>query len=148
MNLNILLIFKKDKEEHFLKNTLLDLGHNVKTISTDIDGLVLKEISDLKPNIVIIYEEEPQQSILTTLRSIQNKEPSPIIVFADFCNNSLIGDAVDAGATAFILDGIEEHRIPAIIDASIARFNKCQTIKKLLTDAELKLEEKTHIEKA
>ena len=144
---DILLLCEKDKGNQQLEKFLSALGYEIK-LCEPTNSQILDTFIVLKPCIVVIYLEKTDISILQTLRHIQDTHPSPIIVFTDACETQLVGDAVNAGASGFIIDGIEEHRIPAIIEAAIARFNKCQVIKKQLNDSKLKLKERRDIDKA
>jgi len=147
MNQKILLVSLETDNLSILENHLVEKTYKVSRCLLN-DDKILESVLVLKPDLVIIYIEEPEVSLLKTIRFIQDITPIPIIVFADHCENTLIRDAINAGASSVVIDSIEKHRIRPIIEAATARFNKCQTMKVKLTDTETKLIERRDIDRA
>jgi len=130
-----------------LEKNLLENDYKVSRCVPE-EAKIQESVLVLKPDFVIIYIEEPEESLLKTIRLIQDSTPIPIIIFADRCNNALIADAINAGASSVVIDSIEKHRIRPIIEAATARFNKCQNMKVKLTDTKAKLIERRDIDRA
>jgi len=143
----ILLVSLNSENSLILESILLECNYSIDH-SLPVNDKVLESIHVLKPDLIIIYVEEPQDTILQTIRMVQEKAPTPIIIFADHCKDKLIGRAINAGASGFIVDGIVRHRIVPIIEAATARFIKCQTMKMKLIETEIKLIDRRDINRA
>ena len=147
MNKKTLLVSLEAEKLVTLENNLLENDYKVSRCA--LEEIKIQESAlVLRPDLVIIYIEEPKDSLSKTIRLIQDTTPIPIIIFADCCDNALITDAINAGASSVVVDSIEKHRIRPIIEAATARFNKCQTMKVKLTDTEAKLIERRDIDRA
>lgn len=147
MNKKALLVSLEAEKSSALEKSLL--GNDFKVSQClPVDDRIQEFILLLKPDLVVLYIEEPEESLLKTIRLIQDHTPIPIIIFADSCGDTLIRDAINAGASSIVVDSIEKHRIRPIIEAATARFNKCQIMKNELTDAETKLIQRRDIDRA
>jgi len=147
MNQKILLASLKTEKVSTLEKNLLENDYKVSR-SLATEDIIHESILVLKPDLVILYIEEAEDSLLKIIRLIQDNTPIPIIIFADHCENKLISEAINAGASSVVVDSIEKHRIRPIIEAATARFNKCQTMKVKLTNTEAKLIERRDIDRA
>ncbi|KAG1707571.1 Serine/threonine-protein kinase PrkC [Nymphon striatum] len=147
MTQKILLVSDEAKKSELLENYLLENSYTVNR-SAMADSKIQESILVLKPDLVIIYTEAAEESILSTIQLIQQNTPLPIIIFAKSSKDKLIADAIIAGASGFVIDGVDKHRMCPIIEVATARFNKCQSIKTKLTETELKLNERKDIDRA
>jgi len=59
-----------------------------------------------------------------------------------------IRDAMRAGVSAYVVDGLEAARVKAIVEVAVARFDEYQRLREELADANLKLEERKLVERA
>lgn len=147
MRQKILLVEPETQKSPVLENNLLENGYEV-LLCTKKDTGILEAILLLRPDIIVLYEKEPQAKLLDTIRLIQKSTPTPIIIFVDSCKEELISAAITAGASSFVVDSMESHRIRPIIEAGTARFKKCQTMKTRLSETERKLIERRDIDRA
>jgi response regulator NasT len=60
----------------------------------------------------------------------------------------MIEAAVEAGVSAYIVDGLKKERIKAILDTSISRFRAFSKLKSELEQARNELEERKVVERA
>lgn len=147
MNDKVLLIFESTKNTNNLKNSLIDNDYDVYESAIDIKS-IHDTINKISPDSLVFYYKKARPEILEIVKYIQSSTPTPIIIFADESDSELVSATITNGASAFIVDGIETHRIPHIIDAAKARFNKCQLLKKKLDSVESKLDARKDIERA
>jgi len=138
MNDKVLLIFEDTKNLKKLKTSLLENKYAISICEINIPK-IHQAIKNNKPDVLVFYYKKARPEITKIVKEIQASTPIPITVFSDESNNDLVSDTITNGATAFIVDGIESHRISHIIEAAKARFNKCQSLKKKLHNAESKL---------
>ena len=148
MNDKILLVFEDNENIEKLKTSLIENDFQVESLSEINVGKVHPAINNFNPDAIVFYYKQARPEIADIAKYIQSTTPTPIIVFSDESETSLVSNTIDSGATAFIVDGIESHRIPPIIDAAKARFNKCQSLIKKLDTAETKLESRKDIDRA
>lgn len=147
MKRKILLIAQKTSKATELENSLVENGYQPVTCSMD-EIRVKQALLMINPDIVVCYESEPSSELIAIIEFIQLSSPTPIIVFTDNSKEDFISKAIVTGASSFIVDGMESHRIKSIIDVGVARFNKCQTMKVKLTKTEQKLHERRDIDRA
>lgn len=147
MNDKVLLIFEDTKSLKKLKKSLIENDYKVSLCEINI-GKIHQAIESIKPDVLVFYYKKARTEIIDIVKYIQSTTPTPITIFSDESDNKLVSDSITNGATAFIVDGIETHRIAYILDAAKARFNKCQTLKKRLDNAESKLDGGRDIDKA
>jgi len=148
MQFSILLISQNLEKRGLLEEFLEEQGHHLVSMDSYSNDLILKRISASKIELLLFYLTNPTPYLLKTLRLIQDKQPSPIIVFTETEDTKFVADCIKAGASSFVFDGISKHRLPSIIEESLARFNKCQKTKKKLEHAERRLEERRDIDRA
>lgn len=102
----------------------------------------------LKADVVIIDMDSPDRDILENMRQVGSEMPRPIVMFARNDDPAIIQAAVEAGVSAYVVDGLKPERIKPIIDVAIARFAHFQNIKTELDKARSSLAERKLIEKA
>ncbi|MGK0271453.1 MAG: response regulator NasT [Cocleimonas sp.] len=147
MNDRVLLIFEETKSLKKLKKSLIQNDYLVFVCEINLRK-IHASIKSVEPDLLVFYYKNAHSEITETVREIQAKTPIPIIIFSDECDNQIVSNTIINGASAFIIDGIESHRICYIIEAAKARFYKCQTLKRRLYRAESKLDMSNDVDKA
>src|SRR6266851_1760009 len=102
---------------------------------------------------VLIVDESPERSAV--LREglehaviISRDEPRPIVMFASDDAPDTIRDAVRAGVSAYVVDGLDAARVKSIVEVAVARFDEYQRLRTELADANSKLSERKLVERA
>jgi response regulator NasT len=72
----------------------------------------------------------------------------PIAMFVDQSDAASIQASVDAGVSAYIVDGLRKDRVKPILDTTISRFNAFAKLKKELETAKSQLEDRKAIDRA
>ena len=72
----------------------------------------------------------------------------PVAMFVDQSDSASIQAAVDAGVSAYIVDGLKKERITSILDLCISRFNAFAHLQTELDRAKGALEERRIIDRA
>lgn len=72
----------------------------------------------------------------------------PVIVFVEVANKTEIANSIKAGIHAFIVNGLEKDRIPAIIEMAMIRFAEQQSFSKELDRVKRSLEDRKIIDRA
>lgn len=146
-SLRIALIDDNPVRAAILEEGLRDAGHHdiahLKTSAT-----LLRELSALDPDMVIIDLGNPSRDSLEQMFQISRQVPRPVAMFVDQSDASMIEAAVEAGVSAYIVDGLKKERIKPILDMSISRFRAFTKLKSELAQARSDLEERKVVDRA
>ena len=146
-NLKILLIDENRGRSAILERALSDIGHQVIDILHSGENLS-QRVAELQPDAIIIDLESPSRDTLEQMRCISRDNPRPVVMFSDDNDSALIKQAVEAGVSAYVVDGLSDTRIKPLMDVAIARFREYQALKEELTRVKTTLEERKIIDKA
>lgn len=145
--LRIALIDDNPVRAAILEEGLREAGHSditrLKTSAT-----LLRELSALDPDMVIIDLGNPSRDSLEQMFQISRQVPRPIAMFVDQSDASMIEAAVEAGVSTYIVDGLKKERIKPILDMSISRFKAFARLKGELAQVRTELEERKVVDKA
>jgi response regulator NasT len=72
----------------------------------------------------------------------------PIAMFVDRSDRASIEAAVEAGVSAYVVDGLKRERVKPILDMAISRFNAFSRLTRELEEAKSELENRKVIERA
>ena len=139
----------EDLEERaeILRDGLERAGHEVvASLSSPLE--LLRAVERLRPDVIVIDTESPTRDVLEHLVIVSQSSPRPIVMFASDSGGEAIRDAVRAGVSAYVVDGLDAGRVNTIVEVACARFDELQRIKVELADANLKLSERKLVERA
>ncbi|MGH8616892.1 MAG: ANTAR domain-containing response regulator [Burkholderiales bacterium] len=106
------------------------------------------EVERLKPDVIIIDVDSPDRDTLEHLAVLSSSAPRPVVMFTQDDDSDKIREAVRAGVSAYIVDGLEGARVKPILDVAIARFEQFQALRRELDETGEKLAERKLIERA
>ena len=109
---------------------------------------LLHAIERLAPDVIVIDTESPSRDVLEHIVVMSQHTPRPVVMFATDSTPETIRDAVRAGVSAYVVDGLDRNRIKAIVDVAVARFEDFQNLREQLAAANLKLTERKLVERA
>jgi two-component system, response regulator / RNA-binding antiterminator len=72
----------------------------------------------------------------------------PIAMFVDRSDGAMIEKAVEAGVSAYVVDGLKKERVKPILDMAISRFNAFSRLTRELEEARSALEERKIVDQA
>lgn len=107
-----------------------------------------RRVSEIKPDVIIIDTGSPDRDTLENLCVISRDQPRPVVMFARDDDSGKIREAVRAGVSAYVVDGLSMERVMPIIDVAIARFEQFQALRRELRESEDKLAERKVVERA
>lgn len=145
--LRIMLVDESSERSLDLRLALERLGHQVVAEIANARQLY-DAVRTHSPDAIIIDTDSPTRDTLELLCLITESCPRPIVMFAQDANKESIREAVRAGVTAYVVDGLAAERIEPILDAAVARFEAFQSVQAELEQARNKLSERKVIEKA
>jgi response regulator NasT len=107
-----------------------------------------ERINEIEPDVVIVDMESPDRDTLEDMSRITRHQPRPTVMFVDRSDSESIRAAVQAGVSAYVVDGLSPERVRPILEVAIARFNESQTLRRELETARSTLEDRKVIERA
>jgi response regulator NasT len=109
---------------------------------------LLALIAELQPDVIIIDCDSPDRDTIESLRSVARHNPKPIVMFVEEGDGDLAREAVRAGVSAYIVDGLSSSRVQSVIDVAIERFRLIDALHKELAKSKEDLAARKVIERA
>lgn len=146
-DLTILVIDENAIRASIIEEGLNEAGHlNVRVIH-EMQG-VARLIETMDPDVIIIDIENPNRDMMEHMFQLTRMISRPIAMFVDRSDTAAIEAAVDAGVSAYVVDGLKKERIKPILDMAVSRFNAFSRLQRELVEARNALEERKVIERA
>jgi response regulator NasT len=145
--LKILVIDENPIRRAILDAGLKDAGFTDITLMGDTNGL-LERIYAVDPDVIIIDLQNPSRDVLEQMFQVSRIVRRPIAMFVDQSDRATIEKAIDAGVSAYIVDGLKRERVRAILDMTISRFGAFERLRAELEETKSALKERKLIEKA
>ena len=130
-----------------LEEGLREAGYSSVVRISEMQSL-LARIYALDPDIIVIDLENPSRDILEQMFQVSRAVRRPIAMFVDQSDAASIQASVDAGVSAYIVDGLKKERLKPILDLCISRFNAFARLQDELDRAKSALEDRKIIERA
>lgn len=146
-DLTVLVIDENAIRASIIEEGLREAGHLRVTVVHEVNGIA-RIIENLKPDVIIIDLENPNRDMMEHLFQLTRTVGRPIAMFVDRSDTASIEAAVDAGVSAYIVDGLKKERVKPILDMAVSRFNAFSRLQRELADARSALEERKVIERA
>src|ERR1700759_1934933 len=109
---------------------------------------LLARIYALDPDVILIDLENPSRDVLEQMFQVSRAVRRPIAMFVDQSDSASIQASVDAGVSAYIVDGLKKERIKPILDLCVSRFNAFAKLQDELDRAKSALEDRKVIDRA
>ena len=107
-----------------------------------------RQIQARQPDVVLIDIENPSRDILEELALASGPMDRPVAMFVDRTEEGLSTAAIEAGISAYVVDGMKPDRLKPVLDAAIARFRMFQRMRTELAETKKALEERKVIDRA
>ncbi len=105
---------------------------------TSRDGL-LARIAKISPDIVFMDLGNPSRDVLEEYFAVSRALDRPIAMFVDESDDDSIAASIDAGVTAYVVDGLAANRIRPLLETTLRRFNAFSRLQADLAEAQGKL---------
>lgn len=116
-------------------------------VITERRGLVSR-IGEIAPDIVFMDLGNPSRDVLEEYFAVSRILARPIVMFVDESDNESIGASIEAGVSAYVVDGLAANRIKPLLDLTVQRFNAFARLQADLAEARGALAEREAIDKA
>lgn len=145
--LHILVIDADRVRASIIEDGLRAAGHTRLTVIADNTHL-MRRIVEVDPDVIVIDLENPNRDVLEHMFQVSRAAKRPVAMFVDRSDHASIEAAIDAGVSAYVVDGLKKERIKPILDTAISRFNAFDRLRRELDEAKGKLAERKSIDRA
>jgi len=114
---------------------------------SNIQELLALKLSD-EPQLIIAIMETSDTHVLKKFKVINEQYPLPIVIFTHDDRDDAIEQAIEAGVSAYIVDGFSEERVLAILRTAMARFKQYQSMQSQLKELRTSLADRKVIDRA
>lgn len=145
--LSILIIDENRIRASVIEAGLREAGYDRLTVVHDVTGIA-RRIAELQPDVIVIDLGNPNRDMLENMFQLSRAVKRPIAMFVDRADQASIEAAVDAGVSAYVVDGLKQERVKPILDMAISRFNAFSKMARELDDVRSELESRKVIDRA
>jgi response regulator NasT len=145
--INVLVIDENRIRASIIEAGLREAGYESVTIIDNMTGIARK-ISEINPDVIVIDLENPNRDMLENMFQLSRVVKRPIAMFVDQSDEASIEAAVDAGVSAYIVDGLKQERVRPILRMAISRFNAFSRLNRELEETRGELENRKVIDRA
>ncbi|ARE40364.1 Response regulator NasT [Rhodovulum sp. P5] len=143
-----IVVVESDRDRALLiVDSLREAGDFDVFVVSEMTGLA-RQISERNPDVVLVDVTSPSRDILEELALASGPLDRPVAMFVDRSDDSLTKAAIEAGVSAYVVDGLRADRIKPIMDAAIARFHMFARMRAELEATRRALEERKVIDRA
>jgi two-component system, response regulator / RNA-binding antiterminator len=147
VEITILIVDESVDRALLIEQALREAGHfNVKTIH-HLKG-VAREIEAYAPDVVVMDLGNPERDFLEHMFRLSKSLRKPIAMFVDQSSDEAMLNAVEAGVSAYVVDGLKRERVKPILDLAIARFRAFEKLRGERDEAIQALDERKLVERA
>ena len=139
-------------DENPIRRAIIEEGlklagyQNVVSLASTIR--LVDHIYRLDPDVILMDFENPSRDVLDQMFQISRIVRRPIAMFVDQSERGAISAAVDAGVSAYIVDGLKKERVSAILEMTISRFRAFDKLRAELDEAKSALNDRKIIDRA
>jgi two-component system, response regulator / RNA-binding antiterminator len=114
----------------------------------DPAGPLVAQIEACAPEVVLINLENPSRDLLEDFFAMSRALDRPIAMFVDQSDAEAALAAVDAGVSAYVVDGLAKQRIKPVLDVAVRRFQAFSRLQTELAEARSALADRQTIDRA
>jgi response regulator NasT len=145
--MRIAVIDESASRASIIEEGLSQLPESEIFVLTQRHGL-LAQLDAIGPDIVLIDLGNPSRDVLEEYFAVSRALSRPIAMFVDESDDDAIAASIDAGVSAYVVDGLAANRIRPLLDLAIKRFNAFARLQADLAEAKGKLAEREAVDRA
>lgn len=145
--LRVLIIDEDQERAKRVEDGLV--GNAIVQVASHLQGRSLLDlIADWHPDVIIMDCNSPDRDTIESLRQVAQTNPKPIVMFVEKDGRDRMQDAIEAGVSAYVIDGLTPDRVRPLIDTAIARFKVVDELRSELRKTKEDLAARKVIERA
>ena len=143
----ILIIDENPVRAAIIEDGLREAGHdNVEWLRERHN--LLAQIAAIDPEVIIIDLGNANRDVLEQMFQVSRLVKRPVAMFVDKSDSEATHDAMVAGVSAYVVDGLKKERIKTIMDMCISRFHVFAHLQEELADVKTALADRKVIDRA
>lgn len=111
-------------------------------------GAFVARIERMAPDVVLMDLGNPSRDTLEEMLTVSRALAKPIAMFVDQSDDTMIAAAIDAGVSAYVVDGLRKERVKPILNLAVRRFNAFARMQAELDEARTELADRKIIDRA
>ena len=147
MSLSVLLIDDNPARAEIVEAGLCAAGYRLLARLEGTQDLT-QRVRDLEPDVVVVSIDSPSRDAIEDMRRSTEQQPRPIALFVDQSDPVTIAAAMEAGVSAYVVNGLAQDRVRSVVDVAVAHFNRYHAMREELDRARLTLLERKAIDRA
>ncbi|MCG2634752.1 MAG: ANTAR domain-containing protein [Gammaproteobacteria bacterium] len=147
MSLRVMLVDDEPERCELVQAALVGAGFELVSILQSNAGL-LQEVTRVSPDVIVIDLGSPDRDVLESMQQLSRDNPRPVVMFAEESNAQSTREAIEAGVSAYVVDGLQPSRVQSLVELAVARFNQFSALKQELQAAKSTLAERKQIDRA
>ena len=145
--MRIVLIDDSGLRATVLEEGLREAGYDDIHLVPPRGGFVAR-VERMAPDVVLMDLGNPSRDTLEEMLAVSRALAKPIAMFVDSSDDTMIGAAIDAGVSAYVVNGLRKDRVEPILNLAIRRFNAFARMQAELDEAKTALADRRTIDKA
>ncbi|WP_157217939.1 ANTAR domain-containing response regulator [Flavisphingomonas formosensis] len=130
-----------------LEEGLRDAGYDdIQIVSPR--GAFVARLERMAPDVVLMDLGNPSRDTLEEMLTVSRALARPIAMFVDQSDDAMIGAAIDAGISAYVVDGLRKERVKPVLELAVRRFNAFAQMQAELEEARTALSDRKIIDRA
>tara|TARA_R110002111_G_scaffold40640_6_gene75898 strand:- start:33 stop:617 length:585 start_codon:yes stop_codon:yes gene_type:complete len=147
MSINSVIISESIQSQALLETVLKPSDYEVVYTASSLPAL-LAETDLQQPELIIISIDTPSANLIKQLQVINKQYPLPVVVFAKNDSEDAIEQFIQAGVSAYVVDGLNPHRVLAILKTALVRFEQQSHVQQELHSLKTNLADRKIIDRA
>jgi response regulator NasT len=145
--LKVVIVDESPVRAAILEDGLREAGFS-QVVHIEGTNNLLARVYAIDPDVILIDLANPSRDVLEQMFQVSRIVKRPIAMFVDQSDTASIQASVDAGVSAYIVDGLKKERMKHILDLCISRFNAFSRLQGELDQAKTALEDRKVIDRA
>lgn len=144
--LHILIIDADRTRASIIEEGLSELCARV-TVLADMSNL-MRRVVEIDPDVIVIDLENPNRDVLEHAFQVSKAVMRPVAMFVDRTDQASIEAAIEAGVSAYVVDGLKKERVKPILDTAVMRFRAVERLRRELEEAKSELADRKIVDRA
>lgn len=109
---------------------------------------LLDKLYAIDPDVILIDLENPDRDVLEQMFQVSRAVRRPVGMFVDQSDASSIEAAIDAGVSAYVVDGLAKSRVKSILETMMVRHRAFARLREELEETRSELEQRKVVDRA
>lgn len=123
-----MLVDQSVQRRAILEKILRDNGY-LNVFSTSGLNDVFDLVTRIQPDVVLIELDSPNRDTLEQVREIRDRQPTPVVMFAQDQDAQTVHAAVQSGVCAYMVDRVDRGTIRPAISLAMATFDAYRKVR-------------------